>query len=179
MEFPLDKFSLQKINGILSLLGNCNDFQNDYEKMVSFNPFRAESKFETRFGVISSFENDKNLIVPVGYKSFLNLTHVFRKQIREIPSCYGLFNVLSAFYEVNFVCAIVYAANDGPEDNRLFWTYIVTEKNGKLFCGNAIFSDILALSKSITLPIFFNKKIIEENTISSKEIEKRIIEYDK
>lgn len=168
----MNNVDIERINGILNFYSDSQDFLEQYERMGSSYIYNIDGIEEKRkFGLVITTANKKKCIpVLLNQRSFLNLKLYLDQHTKQIPSCAGLFNILSNIYDINLICAFVREVH-----NDMFYTFLVTEKNGQFFCINTFLSDAVCFTRTMDFPLYMNKKIVEDKGILPSEINDFIV----
>jgi len=157
----MNNIQLKDINGILNYLSKSEDFFKEYiEANKSYGYSMPMLYGGMKCGLIIETNENKSLDIDISIRSYLNLKVFSDKQTRQIPTSQTLFNIISNFYNVNIVLFFI-----EKEERGIYFTHVILEKDSNIFCSNVFISDAVCMSKTMHIPIYINRKIIETKAI--------------
>lgn len=171
----MNKIERKEINGILNFVAECDDFDSQYRRICK--PYLMKTlSGENSYGIFLFTENEKEYIeIPISYRSFLNLNFYAKEKIREIPTSQDLFASISNFYDINFICSFIKKVEFTEKNNdKLFYCYLMLEKDGEILCVNVSLSDIICISKSTSLSLYIKDTILDKIKKPIEELKNRL-----
>ena len=150
-------------NGVLSLLGVCNDFNNDYCESRMIN-LTVQQQKDTGV-VLGSFSHKTKNCIPAktSIASFLVLKSMVDKETHlsygDNQGLHKIVNSIFSFFENEPILGF---CDQYIKEQDLLFANIVFKRGNDYLCSEIGLGDLLCLSIELNMPVFIKKEIIDK-----------------